>query len=263
MSQTLDLAKKIANMQSALLLVFEGEAITLTNNAFNKFFGVSSTQEYNNNFGDFINNFVPHPSYFNAEKINEGETWFESIQKLPEIDRVVSMLDQTFEGHAFSVCIDSSLEGHYIVTLTDITHSLIKRIMIENNANIDKRSGAYTKQYFLQITNSFEEAAIFNKKIIGLTLIEIEDSSDTDNIQEFVRYFKGFIRQDDMLVKYSDTKFLLAFLVDDEQKAEQVTKKLNTMLKKHAVDCFSFTLSTQSQKENEKFSTLINRLLQS
>ncbi|MDF1883455.1 hypothetical protein JHD49_05820 [Sulfurimonas sp. SAG-AH-194-C21] len=263
MSTSLDLAKNIADMQKDFIVVFEGEHIVLTNASFNKFFGVGSTDEYNKSFGKFINNFVLHPSYFNAEKVKDGDTWFESIEKLEEIDRVVSMLDQTFEGHAFSIQIDSSLKNQKIVTFTDITQSLIKRIMIENNANIDKRSGAYTKQYFLQINSSFEEAAIFNKKIIGLTLIEIDNSSDEndENIQEFVRYFKGFIRQDDMLVKYSNTKFLLAFLVDDAQKAQQVTKKLDAELKKYNVDGFSFKLTTKYQTATEKLKTLVDALV--
>jgi len=263
MSNSLDLAKKIANMQTDLLLVFEDDAIILTNAVFNKFFGVSSTDEYNNNFGPFINNFVPHPSYFNAEKINEGETWFESIMALDEIDRVVSILDQTFEAHAFSVRIDSSIENLKIVTFTDITQSLIQRIMIENKANIDKASGAYTKQYFSQINSSFEEAAAFNKKIIGLTLINImhDDDITDESIQEFVRYFKGFIRQDDMLVKYTNTKFLLAFLVDDVQNAEKVTKKLNLMLQKFSVGSLSFELSTEYQKEKEKLNHILAKLI--
>ncbi|HIP20346.1 MAG TPA: GGDEF domain-containing protein [Sulfurimonas sp.] len=264
MTTTLDLAKQIANMQTDLLVVFENNEIILTNSALNKFFGVSSIEEYKSSFGEFVNHFVPHPSYFNAEKVNEGETWFESIQALNEIDRVVSILDQTFKGHAFSVRIDSSLDNQKIVTFTDITQSLIQRIMIENNANIDKHSGAYTKQYFLQITSSFEEAASFNKKIIGLTLIDIEESDEInhENTQELVRYFKGFIRQDDMLVKYSDTKFLLAFLVDDAQKVQQVTSKLNIMLQKHKVDGFSFKLSTKYQEKNEKLNALISKVLE-
>ncbi len=263
MSNSLNLAKHIANMQTDLIVVFEDKDIILTNNAFNKFFGVKSTQEYINNFGEFVNNFVPHPSYFNAQKINEEETWFESIMKLPELDRVVSILDSTFEPCAFSVAVDSSLSEQILVTFKDITQSLIQRIMIENNANIDKNSGAYTKQYFSQIHSSFEEAAVFNKKIIGLTLIEIKDTSESsnENIQEFVRYFKGFIRQDDMLVKYSDTKFLLAFLVDDAQNAEQVTKKLNLMLQKFSQNNFTFELTTEYQKESEKLNTLISKLV--
>ncbi len=62
MSNRLDLAKNIANMQKDFIVVFEEDRIVLTNDSFNKFFGVTSTEQCNRDFGAFINNFVPHPS---------------------------------------------------------------------------------------------------------------------------------------------------------------------------------------------------------
>ena len=62
MSNRLDLAKNIANMQKDFIVVFEEDRIVLTNDSFNKFFGVTSTEQRNRDFGAFINNFVPHPS---------------------------------------------------------------------------------------------------------------------------------------------------------------------------------------------------------
>ncbi|SFV66479.1 Diguanylate cyclase/phosphodiesterase domain 1 (GGDEF) [hydrothermal vent metagenome] len=262
MSTILDLAINIANMQKDFIVVFENNVIVLTNDAFNKFFGVSSTEQYNRDFGDFLNNFVPHPSYFNAQNINTDETWVESILQLDEIDRVVSFLSQTYEPHAFSVSINSNVQNMQIVTFEDITQSLIKRIMIENNTSIDKKTGAYTKQYFLQINKSYEEAAIFNEKIIGLALVDIsENYINHEDTKAFVLNFKKFIRQDDMLVKWSDTKLLLAYLVDDTQKAELVTIKLQKILKDFSTADFRYKLKTIHQKNAEKINTLISTLL--
>ena len=262
MTDNLELVKQIADMNRAFIVVFDDNNILLTNNSFNKFFGVSSTEEYIQNFGAFVNNFVPHPSYFNAEKINEGETWFESILQLDEIDRVVSFLSQNYEPHAFSVSINEKVEGLKIATFEDITQELIKRIMIESHANTDVISGAYSKQYFLQIKKSYEEAALFNEKIIALTMINI--SSDTNlehsEVKVFVENMKHSIRQDDMLVKWTDEKFLLAVLVDDEEKAVQVTQKLKAILNKCSIDGFSYTLSSIWQKEKESIATLISKL---
>lgn len=262
MKYDLELAKQIANMNKEFIVVFEGDDIIMTNKSFNKFFGVSSTQEYKRNFGAFVNNFVPHPSYFNAEKINEGETWFESILQLDEIDRVVSFISQNHEPHAFSVSLNQEVEGLQIATFEDITQDLIKRIMISNNANIDAKSGAYTKQYFLQIKKSYEEAALFNEKIIGITMIEIsrELGLGQDNVKTFVETFLNSIRKDDMLVKWADDKFLLAFLVDDDEKAAQVTAKLKEMFKQCKIDGFSYELSSIWQKEKESIAKLISKL---
>ncbi|MEA2072402.1 MAG: hypothetical protein U9O86_02365 [Campylobacterota bacterium] len=262
MREDLALALNIANMQENFIIVFKEDEIILTNNSFNTFFGVSSVDEYLSNFGDFINNFVPHPSYFNAEKITSGETWFESIQKLEELDRVVSMLSQDHEPHAFSVEINSEVSDLKIVTFTDITQSLIKRIMVQNNANIDAKSGAYAKQYFLQVMKSYDDAAVFNEKIIALIMIDIfkEDELHNDDVKEFVRSFNLTIRQDDMLIQWEKEKFLLIFLVDDTQKATQVQSKLEQSLSSYPLSGFSYELSSIFQKNNESIAKLIRSI---
>jgi len=77
----------------------------------------------------------------------------------------VSFLSQKHEPHAFSVNVNTSIENMKRVIFEDITQSLIKPIMIKNHVNIDSKTGAYTKQYFLQVTKSFEESAMFNEKL--------------------------------------------------------------------------------------------------
>ena len=68
------------------------------------------------------------------------------------------MMTPSFDPHAFSVELQRVTDEYTIATFNDITQSLIKRIMIENNANMDAGSGAYAKEYFLQIARSYEDA---------------------------------------------------------------------------------------------------------
>ena len=255
----LDLAYNIADMQENFIVVFEEDEIILTNRAFNKFFGVSSTQEYKESFGDFVNNFVPHPSYFNAEKVPDGESWFQTILELDEIDRVVSFLSQKHDPHAFSVAINQDVEGFTIVTFTDITQTLIKRIMIENNVSVDKRTGAYTKAYFLQVHKSYEDAAVFNEKIISLILLKL-NNADID-LHEFVSKLKKFTRNDDMIVKWSNGVFLLAFLVDDAENAQQVETKITNIFQCDAELQNSYELNAVWQTQGESVKTLLEKLL--
>ena len=256
-----NLLKIVANLQDDLVVIFNGTEPILTNHTFNKFFGVSSFEEYQSNYGVFINNFVPHPSYFNQEKIGEGETWFESILKLDEIDRVVSMLSAKHDPHAFSVEINMSEEEYVVVRLKDITQDLVKRIMIENNASVDKKSGAYSKQYFLQITKSYEEAAVFNEKIIGLCSFEIyNDDIGEGAAKEFADSIKSTIREDDMLIHWSHNKFLLLFMIENKEKAAQVTNKLKSSISSGGLAKFNAESSSVVQENSEHISALINKL---
>ena len=258
----MDLIKSLINTQKDLVAIFEGDELVLTNDAFNSFFGVSSTNEYSENFSSLLDHFVPHPSYFNKSKIAEGDSWFDSIMMIDEIDRIVSMLNQSYEPQAFAVNIDMSAENFKVVTLVNITQSLVKRIMIENNASLDRQSGAYAKKYFLQVMHSYEEAAVFNEKIIGLSSIAIisEDTLDEEIQQEFVAKIKSSIRQDDMLIRWNANSFFLIYLVDNEEKGTQVAIKLKDLLKKITIGDLTYNFSSVLQKEKEKISALIKRL---
>ncbi len=245
-----------------LIVVFKDGEPILTNAVFNTFFGVASFELYKSNFGSFVDNFVLHPSYFNKEKILEGKEWFDAILELDETDRIVSMMNALHEPYAFSVTVDKNKDGYLMVIFTDITQQLIKRIMIENNVSIDKLSGAYDKKYFLQVTQSFEDAAEFNEKIIGITEINLvsDDELGADELKLFVKMLKSVIRQDDMLVRFSREKFLLVYLVDDELKAKQVTKKIHEMLDKESSAKLKYTLDSISQRSKESVKVLIKKL---
>ena len=245
-----------------LIVVFKDAQPILSNAAFNSFFGVKSFDAYKANFGPFVDNFVPHPSYFHKEKIENGEQWFDAILELEEQNRVVSMMTPSYEPSAFSVSIDKNSDGYFIAEFTDITQTLIKRIMIENNVSIDKASGAYDKKYFLQITQSYEDAAAFNEKIIGLTEISLLSDSEIEKreIELFVERSKSIIRQDDMLVKWDRSKFLLVYLVDDALKAKQVAQKIRDMLDKESASELKYSLNSVAQTQEESLKSLIKKL---
>lgn len=240
---SLAIIQSIIDSQKDLIVVFQESNPVLVNKAFKKFFSVSSLDDYKEEFGPFVNNFVPHPSYFHGEKVAKGSSWVDAISELLETDRIVSMMTATYEPHAFLVKVQN-IEEYVIAVFEDITQTLIKRIMIENNASIDKQSGAYAKNYFLQIAQSYQDAATFNKKIISAILIKSE-AKEPSGLPELVKHFKGIIRQDDMLIRWEDDSFLLIYLVDNLTNAQKMMDKVYTK------GC-SFILITQKEKESIK-----------
>lgn len=258
-----DLMQSIVDSQQNLIVIFHNNEVVLINKAFQRFVAVSSIKEYKEVFPAFLDHFVPHPSYFNAEKIEVSESWFDAIMKMEEIDRVVSLLTPDYEPHAFSVDINSDVDEYKIVTLTDITQTLIKRIMIDNRANMDVSSGAYSKNYFLHISQSYQDAATFNEKIIGAILIKVDTanfSSDDMALSEFADHFKSITRQDDMLIRWSDNTFLLVYLVDNADNSQHMLEKLDAITSKDAVKGVNYTFTLTTQKENESIKELIRRV---
>lgn len=259
----LELVKSVVDSQKELVVVFKENEPVLTNRAFNSFVGADSFETYKKNFGPFVENFVPHPSYFNKGKMIENELWFETIMHLDEIDRVVSMMNHTYDPHAFSVNAIKSEDEYTIVTFEDITQTLIKRIMIQNHANIDIKSGAYAKDYFLQIMKNYEEAAEFNEKLIAVSMISLthNDGINAELLQEFVLNFQSSTRQDDMLVHWSDELFFLVYLVDSKESAAQVTNKLKNITSTGCKSGLKCKLVSTLQEESEGLHKIVKYLL--
>ena len=259
---SLKLLHSVINKQKDFIVIFHNDNVVVSNKSFNHFLNISSVEEFNSNFKTFADIFVLHPYYFHKEKIVNENSWFDAILELEQNDRIVSILTTNYEPHAFSVEIDTAIPEYKIVTFTDITQSLIKRIMIENKVNIDIKSGAYAKEYFLQISSSYQDAAQFNKKTISTILITLhqEEQKEIVSLTEFVTDFKNIIREDDMLIQWSENTFLLVYLVDSQDKAKQMLLKLQELIKKEPIKKFVSLLKLTLQEDNENIKSLIRRI---
>lgn len=239
----------VMNNQNNLIVLLHKHVPILFNKAFLQFMNLRSSKEFLREFGSMLNRFVPHDDYFHAGKVHNIEEWTESLFDLPENERIVSMLNYRIEPHAFSMHIDAPLPDYSIITFIDISQELIERIMTENDASIEKESGAFERDYFLHMSKSFHEAAQFNKKQVALTIIELMDNEI--DIYEFVQNIKHCIRQSDMLVRWGKKSFLLAYLVESNESTQKFTQKIQ------ANTLYAISLITVVQKKQENIKTLI------
>ncbi|PHR55629.1 MAG: hypothetical protein COA44_10300 [Arcobacter sp.] len=248
------LIQTIVDTQTNLVVLIEDEKPILMNKAFKDFLGLSSFEQYTQDSGSFTNNFVPHPSYFNADKVEEGKTWIESLKALDEKDKIVSMLSKNHELRAFSVKLDDTHEQYTVLSLEDISANLIKRIMIENDMNMDKSSGAYTKDYFLHTAEILQDGAAYNEKDIGLSMINFFDV-DAQDLALCVKNIKDVIRENDILVKWSKNTLLLAYLTDKKDNAIIFTSKIHALMQaKNACTVIALV------KKGEKIPNVIHKM---
>ncbi len=254
----------VINTQKNLIVLLHNNEPILFNQAFMDFTNTPSVKHFLREFGSLTNRFVPHDSYFHIGKVPNPQEWTTALMELPEIDRIISMLNYRIEPHAFSVSAQTPVEGYTIITFTDISQDLIKRIMIENDVSIDKESGAFDKEYFVHTSKSFLEAAIFNKKLIGITMIELM-SSDSEAVQylhDFCFSIKSNIRQSDMLVRWGKQVFLLAYLIDSSDNAMKFSRKLLTVMREEPfqnLTNISMRIGSSVQSENDDIHSIISR----
>lgn len=250
--------------QPNLIVLMHDHTPILFNKAFQDFSGMPNVKMFLREFGSLPNRFVPHDAYFHAGKASDLDQWTSSVMELPESERIVSMINYRAEPFAFSLTVDKPVEGYTIVSFTDISQDLIKRIMIENDVSIDKESGAFNKDYFVHTAKSFQNAALFNEKAIGITIIEILSSScDSDKcMHDFTSSLKSHIRQSDMLVRWDKKIFLLAYLVEDGENIRKFSQKLLRVLTEEPFEHLQsvhIRLGSSIQQENEAIFDIISR----
>jgi hypothetical protein len=130
--------------------------------------------------------------------------------------------------------------------------------MIQNNANIDNGSGAYSKQYFQQMAKTYHEAARFNEKIVAILSIVV--TNEDINHKKFVDDLIVMIRQDDMLVRWGDNRFLLVYMVDELQNAQKVLYKFENIVSSENMKDYGCKLKLNIQDDDEKITTFIKRI---
>lgn len=249
--------------QSNLIVLLHNHLPVLINKAFQDFCGFKTVRELLREFGPFENRFVPHDAYFHAGKAANPSEWAEALTLLPENERIVSMINFRAEPFAFSVTLNSPVEDYTIVSFTDISQDLIKRIMIENDVSIDKESGAFNKDYFIHTAKSFQDAAAFNEKKVGITMIEmITGHESPETLREFTLSLKSNIRQSDMLVRWDKKLFLIAYLVDSDENAHKFSHKLFTIMSMEPFESLKpvrMRLGTSVQHDHEAIIEIIDR----
>jgi hypothetical protein len=264
-SECSQLFRSVINTQKDLIVLMHDHTPILFNTAFQKFTGTSSAKQFLREFGALPNRFVPHDNYFHAGKLDDPDAWTEALMELPEEDRIVSMLSCQIDPYAFSVMVQTPLPRYSIVTFTDISQDLIKRIMIENDVSIDKESGAYDKDYFLHTAKSFQDAAVFNKKSIGITMIELvsaQNNGDETEARDFTFAIKSSIRQSDMLVRWEKKMFLLTYLIENPDHADKINAKVLGIIRNDPYDSLSdvkIRIGSAVQNEGEEITQIIKR----
>lgn len=252
------------NTQKDLVVLMHKHTPILFNKAFQDFANVSSVNEFLREFGPLHERFVPHDSYFHSGKTDTPNEWDIALMALPEHNRIVSMFNSKTEPYAFSVGVDNSVNDYQIVTFTDISQDFIKRIMIENDVSIDKESGAYDKDYFIHTSKSFNDAAEFNEKFIGITMIElISTEHETEHfLRDFTSSIKSNIRQSDMLIRWDKKIFLLAYLANTAGDVIAFSQKLLLVMRQEPferLNTISMRMGATVQNEKEDINAIIKR----
>ncbi|MEA3353265.1 MAG: PAS domain S-box protein [Campylobacterota bacterium] len=160
-----DQLKNLIDLQDNIIILTNSKEMTFANKKFFDFTHYESLVKFKQSHPCICELFIENDKFFHLGKIKDEQNWIEEIQKLPENERMVGILSKTLEINAFMLHINKFDEYLQVVSLTDISKTVLKQIMLEEKTILDKLTGAFNREYFDLYYSTFGR---FSSKKVGI-----------------------------------------------------------------------------------------------
>ena len=231
-----NLLNDVLSSTEDLIFVTNFKEVGFSNRRFKELLHIEYTSEYHE---DILNIFVATDGYLHKGLLQEGESFVSLIQRTPEDDRIVSVVDKHFSIKAFKIDISKTNyqnEDDYLVTLTDITKIQEKQIKTEIKAYYDGLTGVYNRNKFDESIAHDIELCKRYETPFSMAILDIDkfkDFNDTyghligDEILIMIaRYVENSLRATDMFARWGGEEFVILFREVDVNKATKIVEKI-------------------------------------
>lgn len=230
--------KLILDAQDNMVMVTNGITISHVNKRFLDFFQKNSLEEYLQNNQCIYTSFKKENNFFHQDMVNPEESWIESIQKLPEIQRVVKLPNLEGEDRVFTVKIHEydQDETYYVISLTDITQIKQKSNLFEYQANHDQLTGLCNRQKFQEVMTREMRRSKRYSHPLSVILYDIDDFKSINDtyghdmgdevLKKIASVSSVNLRETDTLVRWGGEEFIVLLPETDLETAYSVAQKL-------------------------------------
>ena len=232
--------QKFIDTQDNIVILTDGKTSDFANKQFFDFLGYDNLEQFQIKHRCICEFFIENDRFFHLGKINEDENWVHVMQTLPHSQRVVSMLGNDFQIHAFSVTINEFDKDILIVSFTDISQTILESIKLQEKTIHDKLTNAYNREYFEQnykkLIDKFEQS----NHLLGLALLDIDHFKIVNDtyghdvgdyvLKHFVDIVHKFSRDDDVFIRWGGEEFILVLKVKSVESLETALEHLRKVI---------------------------------
>ncbi|MGB3750141.1 MAG: diguanylate cyclase, partial [Arcobacteraceae bacterium] len=269
-----NLLEDVLDNNDNIIIITDFKDVKYTNNKFNELLHIASSNQFNDNYNHhFIDIFIPMDGYLSKELLSENEDFISLINRTPEKDRVVAILNEKIQPKAYQINISKS-KNHddYIVSLSDITKLKEYQVKTEHKAYIDGLTQVYNRNKFDEIFTMEMKNTQRYKTPLSIAIIDIDkfkNFNDTyghligdEVLIEMAQTVQNNIRETDTFARWGGEEFVILFkntIVDDAKiVAEHIKGKIEQNSHKTAGKITASFGVTQF-KENDTLETIFKR----
>jgi len=206
--------QSILDAQENIVYVSEHGSITYANQPFFDFFARTSLDDFLQHESCICGRFLRSDLTFTPSSL-DGKVWINEILALEKSKQIVAMKSSTNEKRFFSISIKELDSERYIITLNDISQSLLRELFLKNKAYHDPLTGVLNRQYFYDYYDENRR----NIAALGIIMIDLDyfkkindsygHSKGDEVLKQSAEAIQNSIRNDDTLIRWGGEEFIV------------------------------------------------------
>lgn len=259
--------QSILDAQENIVYVTENSSIIYANQPFFDFFAVASLEDFLQHDSCICGRFLQTDLTFTPSSI-EGKMWIHEILSLEKSKRIVAMKSPSNEKRFFSLAVKELVSDRYIITLNDISQSLLRELFLKNKAYHDPLTGALNRQYFYDYYDENRQ----NITSLGIIMVDLDyfkKINDTyghgigdDVLKQVAESIQNSIRNDDTLIRWGGEEFILLINTAKKSQLISISEHIRRSVSEivfESIPSITASLGATLLLEGESFKTVIER----
>ena len=259
--------QSILDAQENIVYVTENSSIIYANQPFFDFFAVASLEDFLQHESCICGRFLQNDLTFTPSSI-EGKTWIHEILELEKSKRIVAMKSPSNEKRFFSLSVKELISDRYIITLNDISHSLLRELFLKNKAYHDPLTGALNRQYFYDYYDENRQ----NITSLGVIMVDLDyfkKINDTyghgvgdEVLKRVADVIQNSIRNDDTLIRWGGEEFIILINTSKNSQLISISEHIRHSVSEivfESIPSITASLGATLLLEGESFKTVIER----
>ncbi len=238
--------KSILDAQDNIIIVTNKKEITNVNKKFLDFFGINDFNGFINSKKNIFDFFIDESGFISKRQLTNQKSWFDYIQSLQEIDRIVKIRNLDNKEKIFAIHVDycEHKDDDYVFSLTDITKFKEKSNILEYQASHDKLTGLYNRNKFDDIySKEIKRAKRYNNDL-SMIIFDVDNFkiiNDTfghqagdEVLKDIARISLENIREQDIISRWGGEEFMILLPQTNKQGAVIVANKIRMSIESHS-----------------------------
>ena len=215
------LLENILDQQQNLIIMTDSKNITTANQSFLRFFHLTKLSEFQSEKKSLVELFVKDSEYYNLGDLAENKNWLNAISINKDKDFITVMHDpNTKESHSFLLkATKIKNEELYIVTFTDITHTVTASKKLEKKAFHDNLTGLYNREKLNEFLTFEMNISSRYESPLSIILFDIDNFKAVNDtyghisgdhvLRQLALLAQNNIRKTDIVARWGGEEFLV------------------------------------------------------